>query len=51
MMFAHFFSLSPVRLKIHGYKKRWEELTLPFKVSDEIFIVLGKANNFIVCHN
>lgn len=37
-------------LKIRGYKKKWEELTLLFKVSDEIFVVLDEANNFVVCH-
>lgn len=40
-----------MRHKIHVYKKKWEELTLLFNVSDEIFVVLDKANNFVVCHN
>jgi len=39
-----------VGLEIHGYKKQWEELTLLFKVSDEIFVVVDEANNFVVCH-
>lgn len=38
-------------LKSHCYKKKWEALILLSKVSDEIFIVLEKAHNFVVCHN
>lgn len=51
MILAHvFFFSSPAGLKIHGYKKKWEELTPLFKVSGEIFVVLDEANNFVVCH-
>lgn len=42
------FFFSPVGLKIHGYKKKWEEPTPLFKACDVIFIVLGKAKNFVV---
>lgn len=39
---------SPAGLKICGYKKKWEELTLLFKVSDGIFVALDEANYFVV---